>query len=636
MNARRSRSALVVWARFASAVSLCGGLFACFANALAVLAPDSLWTPPLMSCAALGWILLAGWGPQGLSWSHRLRLQEAGHTTTEVERSDPGGPAQAPHEQAGVRSNTLLERGLGNHWLHMSVVLTGAAGVVASWLLAWPQARDGSGLVWFGLLALLAFPSLILGNSLAQDSERSCRHRAGFTRFVTLSLLILGLATAMQGMQLPIDIVAGDAPLSVWALRLLAIVQIALAGEWILRALVSPFMPHRSADRLNASLILDLISGSQSGERGALEDQLGIDVSQSWAFQFVHRSSVWLLMILAVATWLTTSITTLRVDERGIYQRMGKISAENLQPGLHLHLPWPLGSVRRISFGRVEEVRLNAALDSPVQRVTAVEAPSANHDDRIWSKNHGEELFLMVANQPRLSSGQSYESQRPYELYHADVVITYRLGLTPEDSLRSTYHLADANRLVAQIGRRELINLFNIRTAEDLLFADFSEFSRSHHSAVQARLDALRVGIDVVDVIFEAVHPPIDTAATFERVHAAEKESAVLVNIARAEAEQLRATAQISAARANDQARSDAFADMARARAERVLFSAEQGAYQHAKGVFLFERALQVFERAFAQKNLIIVDPDINAEQGFVVDLNEHALPASSSEQEIP
>ncbi|MEM1160793.1 MAG: SPFH domain-containing protein [Pseudomonadota bacterium] len=616
------------WARLAAALAVTGAVFAIVAGILTLLVPATAWTQLLMACAALGWLFLAAWGPQALSWSHMRRTGLTPQSSVGGAEADGDGSLSVGAQPDQPQTGQIKRRWLGSHWLQMSVVLIGALGAIAFWLLAWPQAREGGGLIWFGLLALLSFPALVLGNALAQHPHPGCRHQARFTRFAMFAFLVMGLATAMQGMALPIDVVAGDAPLSVWALRLMAGVQIALAAEWVLRALISPFLPVKSADRLNESLVLSLITRSQDSGSG-FEDQFGIDISQSWAVQFVRRSSVWMLMVLAVATWMTSAVTTLRVDERGIYQRMGQVSAATLEPGLHVHLPWPFGSVRRISYGGIQSVRLNATMDAPAAKVTAVEAPSANHDDRIWSKDHGEELFLMIANQPRLSAGENYESQRPYELYHADVVITYRAGLSAKASLRSTYHVADADILVSQIGRRELINLFKNRTAEDLLFADFSAFSRAHHSAVQERLDALETGIDVIDVIFEAVHPPIQTAATFERVHAAEKESAVLVNIARAEAEQMSATAQINAARTRDQAQSDAFADTAQARAERVLFSAERAAYDRAEGVFVFERALQVFERTFAGKNLIIVDPEINAGQGFVVDLNDHALGAS-------
>ncbi|MEM6974319.1 MAG: SPFH domain-containing protein [Pseudomonadota bacterium] len=591
------------WMRFGYALILLSVLGGVGVGAWGVLAPDSSWPAQFIPLSALGLLAIAAWGPHLLTWSHKRRLM-----------------------RLGAASPDMTQYRWHSHWCQMAMVLLSAIGAVLSWLLAWPKAQADGGLVWFGMVALIAFPALVVGNALAQHPDPACRQLARFARFATVSLLVIGLATATQGAALPVDIVAGDAPLSVWALRIVGVMHIALAIEWIIRSVASPFLPLRSAERLTASLILDLVAGRQVGTGGSFEDQFGIDLSQSWAVHFVRTSSVWLVIFLSVATWATTAVTTLRVDERGLYQRLGKIAPTPLEPGLHAHLPWPFGSVRRISYGGIEEVRLNAAFDTAPARVTDVEAPSTQHDDRIWSKNHGEELFLMIANQPRLNSGESYESQRHYELYHADVVVTFRVGLDPAASLRGTYHVADAVKLVSQIGRRELIELFNDRTAEDLLFADFSEFSQSHHGAVQRRLDALQTGIDVVDVIFEAVHPPIDTAATFERVHAAEKESSVQVNIARAAAEQIRATSQINAARSNDEARADAFSETANARAEREVFAAERIALQDHAEIFAFERALQAFERTFAEKNLIIIDPEIEADQGFVVDLTDGAL----------
>lgn len=589
------------------------------------------WWSPAMGCAALGWLGVAAWGPQAIAWRGQARLIRLQHALENLASTDQDNDTQAQAHQIRTRLTKAENRKRRSHWWQMALVFLGSGGAIAFWLIAWPQAQDGAGLIWFILVALLAFPMLILGNALAQNSNPALSHQAGFVRFTTLSMLALGMITAMRGAMLPVDIIAGDAPLSIWALRLLAIVHIALAVEWILRAAISPFLPIRSASRLTSSVVLKMVTGHQLGGGDGLEDQLGIDISQSWAVQFIRRTSPWMVMGMAFATWAMSAVTALKVDERGLYQRMGHVTPEVLEPGLHLHLPWPLGSVRRISYGAIREVRLNTddTVKAPEIRpsTTGVEDPTNKFDDRIWSKIHGQELFLMIANQPRLNIGQDerLDSQRPYELYHADVVVTYRVGLAAQDSRRATYHLSDPDSLIARIGRRELIDLFNSRTAEDLLFADFSALSQDAHRSLQMRLDSLSSGIDIVDVIFEAVHPPVNTAETFHRVHGAEKESDVLLDIARAEAEQIRATAQIAAAQINNEASADAVTRTAQARAERETFAAERRAYQNYREAFLFERRLQTLESSLADKNLILVDPEIRAGNGLVLDLRDTA-----------
>ncbi len=619
--------------RLAWGFTIGGALWGVIAAGLAFFFEYSPWATALMGAAALGWLFVAAWGPQALAWSAQGRIDRLRHALARVEPKAADDATTEETEDLSARLDKAERRRRWSHWWQMAAAILGATGAIAFWLLAWPQAMEGGGLIWFILLALLAFPFLILSNALAHHANQSCVRRARFARFTTLSLLMSGLLTAMQGAALPVDIVAGDAPLSVWGMRLLAVTQIALAGEWIIRAIISPFLPVRSADRINESLVLNIVTGNPSGHGAgdSFEDQFGIDISQSWAVQFMRRSGPWLVMGMLVATWAMTAVTTLRVDERGLYQRMGHIPDTVLEPGLHVHLPWPLGSVRRISYGAIREVRLNTddRADKPEIKPsdTGVEDATDDRDDRIWSKTHGEELFLMIANQPRLNSGngERVDTQRPYELYHADVVVTWRVALDGLSSRQASYRLADPDRLVARIGRRELIDLFNSRTAEDLLFADLSDFSQSAHQAVQSRLDALNAGIDIVDVIFEAVHPPIRTAETFHRVHGAEKESDVLLDIARAEAEKIRSTAEISAAQINDAATADAVTNLARAAAEQETFSAERGAYRDAREVFMFERRLQTIESTFADRNLIIIDPRIHADNGLVLDLRDSA-----------
>lgn len=74
----------------------------------------------------------------------------------------------------------------------------------------------------------------------------------------------------------------------------------------------------------------------------ALHRQLGIDLRSSWALEVVRRGTEPLILALCVLGWLSTSLTVVRVTEEALVERLGApLAGEPLQPGLHLHWPWP-------------------------------------------------------------------------------------------------------------------------------------------------------------------------------------------------------------------------------------------------------------------------------------------------------
>ena len=147
---------------------------------------------------------------------------------------------------------------------------------------------------------------------------------------------------------------------------LLRVLLLAISGELAIRALAVFFQPRAEPEALRASVsssiaaLLAPDATSRAFWRQSLEGELGIDLSRSWALQFVRSAVVPMLSLLIIIAWGLTGVTILGADQRGIYESLGRPVAI-FQPGLHIGLPWPLGIVRRVDFGEIHALSLGAS-----------------------------------------------------------------------------------------------------------------------------------------------------------------------------------------------------------------------------------------------------------------------------------
>ena len=113
----------------------------------------------------------------------------------------------------------------------------------------------------------------------------------------------------------------------------------------------------------------------------AVTHQFGLDLSRSWALGFIRRALFPALAALAVFGWLLTGVSALGLGERAVYESLGKPVAV-LHPGLHVHLPWPLGVLRPVEFGAVREIPIafTAEDDTPAETADRPLPPPADAD----------------------------------------------------------------------------------------------------------------------------------------------------------------------------------------------------------------------------------------------------------------
>lgn len=519
-----------------------------------------------------------------------------------------------------ARARRLLRQiGAPTLWLGgwALVVLYGQAQVFD---LTLPATALGLGASVFAVLALLlAFALLVLERQLAQEHPGEWPEAgalAQLLRVAILSLLVGALCLLFSS------------DTALWPVRLAVVMGLLpalVAGEFLLRALLSLFSPPRERlepPMLAHSFVADLLRWPPQpllSLQHELHNRFGIDLRQIWAFAYMRRAFLPVLALVVAAGWLLTGVHEVSTQDRGIYERFGKPVAV-FGPGLHLGLPWPLGRVLTVENGVVHELATSVADNSQPAQPASAEGPAPAIANRLWDASHVNDKSQVIA------SGNA--RQQSFQIVNMDVRFVYRIGLDDAAALAATYNSNDVPTLIRSTASRVLVHDFASRTLDGLLGENRTRLADDIGRAVQADLARLDSGVEILATVVEAIHPPAGAANAYHGVQAAQIGAQALISRERGAAAEQTNQAQLRASQASDQARAMAREIQATAQAADLRFAAEQKAYAGAGQAFVLEQYLGQLAQGLGKARLLILDHRLGGASAPTLDLRTFTLPA--------
>lgn len=564
----------------------------------------------------------------GLMCAGRRRLLEA----EEHQRSTSAGGAARPRklfsgEDPNLPSTETADA--SRYFARVSgwpqAVLIGLLALGAGWLvlLGWPtQPLRGDAeplLVCSAIAFAAAFPFLILERLYANTAAAALPEAGALSRLLRVPLL------ALVGVGIAVAVAAAGFGWSLWIERIIAAVIMIVAVELLGRAVAATFLPLQGVESARAVADstcagwIQFAAPSLQRVSAAARTQLGIDLSRSWALLFVRRAALPVAAGIAVAGWLLTGVSTLAIDERGIYERMG-VPVEVLQPGLHLRLPWPFGRIRRLENGVIHEVAVvgDQGEDEDADEVESEPTADAESDpprsaDRLWDTPHPSELTYLIASADNGRQG--------FQAVNIDIRFTYRIGLTDQAAMNAAYQVDAPETLVRAAASRLLARYFAVRTLSAVLRDDRETIAGDIRSALQRQLDDASSGIEMLQVVIEAIHPPTGAAHAYHSVQAAEINARTMV--AREKGNAIRAAKVASQETASVGSRAQAAAAEAvqAARHDATLFHTDVAA-EHASGrAFLFERWLDRLSHSLSKAQIVLLDHRLTGLEAPAIDL---------------
>ena len=493
-------------------------------------------------------------------------------------------------------------------FLSALIAAAGIAGVVLYWRAGGTSTGTPPALqILAGALLMAAFPLLVIErfyHNIKQEQLPEAIHVAKLLRLPITAGVFLAAVMALR--------VFGFA----WAVRLesiLGVLIFVVGAEVFVRSVSMLFLPYAAlperratAESKMAAALLQLGVPSLKKINVAVRTQLGIDLSRSWALAFIQQAVIPGFIGLAAFTWLVTGITTLPGNQRGIYERFGT-PVTVFGPGIHLHLPWPMGRVRPMETGVVHklpiELRVNAdAAPPPAEEPTPAEAPPPASANRLWTgSGAGEEGSFIIASKDG--------GQQSFQLVDVDMNVVYRIGTSDDAARNAAYSVAQADELIQAFSGQILVHHFATTTLTDVLGQSREQFAESFRGQLQDQLNAMNSGIDAIAVLVEAIHPPPGAAAAYHSVQAAELLAQTRVATSKGDAARSMRSAQTTAIREKNQAQSSAADVLAAAKVDAAFFKSDVQAYRNGGGYTLvFEKLLDQVGRAVRRVPAIIID----------------------------
>jgi regulator of protease activity HflC (stomatin/prohibitin superfamily) len=461
-----------------------------------------------------------------------------------------------------------------------------------------------------GGLIVLAFPLLIAERAVA--AVRVGLPEADALRaLLSLPVLLWPLAGLLQiaiGLGLRGTATVGG---------VLALAIGAVGIELAARAAGVLFLPPPEPEAARAavtSVLARLIARGARGEGLAapIRQQFGIDFARSWALQYVRAALAPVALLLLLVGWGVSGVALVPPDQRAVYERFGAPVAV-LYPGLHVLLPWPLGTVRRLDFGIVHTLGLVEVADSATPERTGAEDRPPPSADRLWEQAHPGEVQFLIASTS--AAGQSFQS------VSADVRVLWRIGLDDESARRAVYGAADREALLRAAAGRTIAAFFAGRTLDAVLGQNREAMADSLRRAVQLELDGFAAGIEVLAVVPEAIHPPAGAADAYHNVQAAEIAATASVHDERGRAAAALAGARQYALELADGTRAAAAETVGAATADATRFAADRAAATAGGQAFLLDRYFTTLVNALGRTHLTLIDHRLDAPDAPVLDL---------------
>jgi len=307
--------------------------------------------------------------------------------------------------------------------------------------------------------------------------------------------------------------------------------MVVIGTEVVLNFLLGLYSPRRAGEYPRAAADSRILGFFAAPDRlaksigEAVNYQFGFDVTSSWFYQLLSRSVAALALTGVAVLWVLTSLAIVQPNEQGLRVRFGQQLGGALPPGPYLKLPWPMERIERFQARAARRIDLGGA-----------QVQLKNTRSILWTNDHGQTETYFAVQPTRVDRTIGAEGAGAAALDYALVSVVVPLYYRVDDFSKFEA-FADAEQrdaLIRSIGRREALRILAQQDLDHVLGNGRGEIADQVRQAIEARLNELNggqgIGISVAFVGIENVHPPKDTAKSFENMVQAtyDRSSAVL------------------------------------------------------------------------------------------------------------
>ncbi len=384
-----------------------------------------------------------------------------------------------------------------------------------------------------GMTAIAFFSFLISRYATGMSAQPEWKPlRAGGSFLLGIAVLCFALAIGLALAQFKFFIVVNVVG---WIVPILLVV---IGAETALNLIFDIYRPRlkglysRSAFDSRLLGIINEPGGIFRSAAGAIDYQFGFKVSQTWFYKLLEKAIAPLVLFAAVTLYLLSCIVVVAPNEEAIIERFGNpINDANevrlVGPGLALKWPWPIDIAYKYPTKKVMELDIGF-VPKPRKDIDKV-----GYGPLLWGREHYEEEYqLLVAS--KQTSAVSDESAVPVSLVMAAVPVQYKV----RDLYSFIYNHNEPEKRLEAICYRELtkfaasakIEVDDEADLEQSLFGAGRAYAkRVLTENVQNAANEAGLGVEIVFLGLQGIHPPPEVAADYQAVVGAVQKKQALI-----------------------------------------------------------------------------------------------------------
>ncbi len=411
------------------------------------------------------------------------------------------------------------------------------------------------------------------------------------------------------------------------------VILITVIGIEIIASLILDFYRPRIKDQYHRAAYESRILGLFSEPGGvfrnaahALDYQFGFKVSETWFYRLLERTVILIILVQVLILWLMSSITIVKPGNIGVIERTGKpINLDKpLQSGIHLKMPWPFDVVKSFPVDKIQvlEVGFKGGHGEEVYRESKALFWTVQH----WLEEHP--FLVAVKNDldqdvSTASSDISQGQRSDCGLLVIGLYVHYRISDVSKYGYGENSSYTDPKEFIHALCYQEMVR-FAAQSHMDVLMGPGRQAAADRlHGRVQEIVDRHDLGVDIIFLGFEAVHPPVEVAPDFEKVISAFQTKQQEIIGAEGQKKEImsNAIAQKNVYIARAEATKFEREEIAEANAQR--FKDQITAYEKGQNVYLLREYMSVLEEYLPAMRKYYYGPENVNDWVYELDLNE-------------
>lgn len=322
----------------------------------------------------------------------------------------------------------------------------------------------------------------------------------------------------------------------------------------------------KSLDRAAAVLVVLFVAFAGydigSSALAALRSRGPLQVSHAHHARPVWRAFVPAALLALVALYFASGLYLVQLDERAVVRRFGRVLPDEIGPGLHYRLPWPVDRVDVVSVTTVRRAETDRAL-------------MLTGDENLINVRLGAHYVIADA-------------------------AAYLFRVTAPDGLVASAAEAALRQVIAE------------EAVDDVLTVDKAMIQSRAAQIAQATLDSYGAGLRIVDVQLLESSPPEPVAEAFRDVASAREDKETVINEALAYQNEVTPAARGQAVTMVNASLAYAAEKVNAAAGESARFASQQEAHADRPEITHVRLYLEAAETVLAGARKFVVDPSVS------------------------